>query len=222
MRDETSGDGNGVAEPGRPYLRIGLALLALLLGLLGGAYIVDRQLRPRVEVQPAAVVARGQASPSVAAERQPSPAPAEPGAAPVTAAETPAADPRLLQEIEDAYRDYWEVYSAALFNLDTSRLGEVAADEELRLMREEVEDFRRRGRAVRAVVTHSYLILDTTENSATVYDEIRDSSFLINPVTKQPNEGPDARQLSKDIYYFKKLDGAWKVVRSLRQEGQRP
>ena len=88
-------------------------------------------------------------------------------------------------------------------------------------MREEVEDFRRRGRAVRAVVTHSYLILDTTETAATLYDEIRDSSFLINPVTKQPSEGPDARQLSKDIYYFKKVDGVWKVVRSLRQGGQR-
>ena len=127
-----------------------------------------------------------------------------------------------MQEIEDAYRRYWDVYSDALFNLDTSRLSSVATDEELRLMREEVEDFRRRGRAVRAVVTHSYLVLDVTESSATVYDEILDSSFLINPVTKQPPEGPDTRQLSKDIFYLKKLDGTWKVVRSLRQEGLRP
>src|SRR5205823_6474359 len=123
-------------------------LLALVLALLGAAYVLDRQWRPRVEVPPAAVVARGQPSPPVAAERQPTPAPPEPGPAPAAAAETPAAEPRLLQEIEDAYRSYWEVYSAALFNLDTSRLDEVAADEELRLMREEVEDFRRRGRAV--------------------------------------------------------------------------
>jgi hypothetical protein len=219
MRDESSADGNSVAEPGRPYLRIGLTLLALLLGLLGGADIVDRQLRPRVEVQPAAVVARGQASPSVAAERQPSPAPAEPGAARVTAAETPAADPRLLQEIEDAYRNYWEVYSAALFNLDTSRLGEVAADEELQRMRDEVEDFRRRGRAVRAIVTHTHLVLDVTASEAKVYDEIRDSSFLVDSVTKQPPEGPDPRHLVKDIFYLNKVEGTWKVVKHLRQEG---
>jgi hypothetical protein len=222
MRHETPADRNGISEPGRPYWLVGLALLGLVLAILGVAFILDRQLRPRVEVQPVGAVVEEKPAPLVSAEPQRAQTPTPPSAAAAAVAATPAAAPRLLQEIEDAYRRYWDVYSDALFNLDTSRLSSVAADEELRLMREEVEDFRRRGRAVRAVVTHSYLVLDVTESSATVYDEILDSSFLINPVTKQPPEGPDTRQLSKDIFYLKKLDGTWKVVRSLRQEGLRP
>jgi hypothetical protein len=222
MRHETPADGKGISAPGRSYWLVGLALLGLVLAILGVAFILDRQLRPRAEMQPVGAVVEDEPAPLASAERQRAQTPTPPSAAPAAAAAAPTAAPRLLQEIEDAYRRYWDVYSDALFNLDTSRLSSVSADEELRLMREEVEDFRRRGRAVRAVVTHSYLVIDVTESSATVYDEILDSSFLINPVTKQPPEGPDTRQLSKDIFYLKKLDGKWKVVRSLRQEGQRP
>jgi hypothetical protein len=219
MRHETPADRNGVSEPGRPYWLVGLALLGLVLTILGVAFILDRQLRPRVEMQPVAAEIGEEPSALVAAEGRPGQTPTPPSAAPAAVAATPTADPRLLQEIEDAYRRYWEVYSDALFNLDTSRLLEVATDDELRRMREEVEDFRRRNRAVRAVVTHSYLVVDVTASEAKVYDEIRDSSSLIDPVTKQPPQGPDAGQLSKDIFFLRKVDGTWKVIRSLRQGG---
>ena len=219
MRHETPADRNGISEPGRPYWLVGLALLGLVLAILGVAFILDRQLRPRVEVQPVGAVVEEKPAPLVSAEPERAQTPTPPSAVPAAVAVTPAADPRLLQEIEDAYRRYWEVYSDALFNLDTSRLPEVATEDELRRMREEVEDFRRRNRAVRAVVTHSYLVVDVTASEAKVYDEIRDSSFLIDPMTKQPPQGPDAGQLSKDIFFLKKVDGTWKVTRSLRQEG---
>jgi hypothetical protein len=219
MRHETPADRNGISEPGRPYWLVGLALLGLVLAILGVAFILDRQLRPRVEVQPVGAMVEEKPAPLVSAEPQRAQTPTPPSAAPAVSAATPAADPRLLQEIEDGYRRYWEVYSDALFNLDTSRLPEVATEDELRRMREEVEDFRRRNRAVRAVVTHSYLVVDVTASEAKVYDEIRDSSFLIDPVTKQPPQGPDAGQLSKDVFFLRKVDGTWKVIRSLRQEG---
>jgi hypothetical protein len=219
VRHESPADGNGVPEPGRPYWLVALALLGLVLAILGVAFILDRQLRPRVEVQPVAAEVGDEPSPLVAAERRPAQTRTPPSAAPAAVAATPTADPRLLQEIEDAYRRYWEVYSTTLFHLDSSRLPEVAADDELRRIRDEVEDFRRRNRAVRAVVTHNYLVLDVTAGEAKVYDEIRDSSFLIDPVTKQPPEGPDARQLVKDIFFLRKVEGTWKVIRSLRQEG---
>jgi hypothetical protein len=50
MRHETPADRNGISEPGRPYWLVGLALLGLVLAILGGAFMLDRQLRPRVEV----------------------------------------------------------------------------------------------------------------------------------------------------------------------------
>ncbi|HZS01044.1 MAG TPA: hypothetical protein VFE37_20160 [Chloroflexota bacterium] len=215
---------NDEPPPARSYWPIGFALLALVLAVLGAAFVLDRQLRPRVDVQPA-VPAAAEAVDSVAPTQAPTAVRSAPPAAPPPSAEgsvTPgrlADDPRLVQEIEDAYRRYWEVYSAALFNLDTSRLAEVAADDELRRLREEIEDFRRRNRAVRAVVTHDYLVVDVTATEATIYDEIRDSSFLIDPVTKNPPQAPDPRHLVKDIFHLKKVDGTWKVHKHLRQEG---
>jgi hypothetical protein len=202
------------------YWRIGLALLALVMAVLGAAFVFDRQLRPRVDVRPAAPAAAEAVAPVVPAQpsspvRSAPPPGTEGGIVPGRVAD----DPRLVQEIEDAYRRYWEVYSAALFNLDTSRLPEVAADDELRRMRDEIEDFRRRNRAVRAVVTHNYLVIDVTTTEATIYDEIRDSSFLIDPVTKEPPQAPDPRHLVKDIFTLKKVDGTWKVHKHLRQEG---
>ena len=215
---------NDEPPPARSYWPIGFALLALVLAVLGAAFVLDRQLRPRVDVQPA-VPAAAEAVDSVAPTQAPTAVRSAPPAAPPPSAEgsvtagRPADDPRLVQEIEDAYRRYWEVYSAALFNLDTSRLAEVAADDELQRIREEIENLRRRNRAVRAVITHSFLVVDVTESEAKVYDEMRDSSFLIDPVTKQPPEGPDARHLEKDIFYYRKVEGTWKVIKSLRQEG---
>ncbi len=215
---------NDETPPVRSYWPIGFALLALVVAVLGAAFVLDRQLRPRVDVQPAAPAA-AEAPDSVAPTQPPASARSTPTAALAPSAEgsvtagRPADDPQLVQEIEDAYRRYWEVYSASLFNLDTSRLAEVAADDELQRIREEIENLRRRNRAVRAVITHSFLVVDVTESEAKVYDEMRDSSFLIDPVTKQPPEGPDARHLEKDIFYYRKVEGTWKVIKSLRQEG---
>jgi hypothetical protein len=181
--------------------------------------LLDRQLRPQADVQPAAPAAI-EAVLGPAPTQIPTPArSAPPGAESGVAPGQPADAPRLVQEIEDAYRRYWEFYSAALFDLDASRLPDVAADDELRRLRDEIADLRRRNRAVRAVITHSFLVVDVTESEAKVYDEMRDSSFLIDPVTKQPPQGPDARHLEKDIFYYRKVEGTWKVIKSLRQEG---
>ncbi len=216
---------NDESPPARAYCPIGLALVALVVAVLGAAFVLDRQLRPRVDVQPAAPPAVEAIAPSASTQVLPTPARSSPTAAPSPSAEggiapeRPADDPRLVQEIEDAYRGYWEVYSAALFNLDTSRLPEIAVDDELHRLREEIEDFRRRNRAVRAVVTHSHLVIDVTATEATIYDEIRDSSFLIDPVTKGPPQSADPRHVVKDIFYLKKVEGTWKVHKHLRQEG---
>jgi hypothetical protein len=160
--------------------------------------------------------------PAVRVDEEPTTAP--PAAAPATMAiglpaEGGPSTPQLEEEVEQAYRRYWDLYSEALYTLDTSRVGQVAANEELRRIEEEVSGFRAQARAVRADVSHSYLIVDVTDAGATVYDEITDRSFLIDPATKEPSQGPGTAHLVKDIYYFRKVDGAWKVTRSLRQEG---
>jgi hypothetical protein len=219
MHDETASDGSEISQPHGRYWLVGLALLGLVLALLGGAFMLDRQLRPRVDVQPVAALAGGEVAAAEAPTRI-SPTPSPWSTAPAAGA-SPSSDPdpRLVQEIEDAYRRYWDVYSAALFDLETSRLADVAAADELRRMQDEVEDLKRRNRAARVVITHSFLVLDVTPTEATVYDELRDSSFYIDPVTKEPPQAGDPRHLVKDIFHLKRVDGVWMVIKHLRQEG---
>jgi hypothetical protein len=66
-------------------------------------------------------------------------------------------------------------------------------------------------------VSHSALIVSIKGSTATVYDDQRDSSFLINPATKEPHNGSVQPYSEKDIYYLRKMNGNWKVVKSLRQ-----
>ena len=92
-----------------------------------------------------------------------------------------------------------------------------AAGDELKRVQAEVADLRQRNRAVHVRVSHSALIVSIKGNMATVYDDQRDSSFLINPVTNEPHNGSVQPYPEKDIYYLRKMNGDWKVVKSLRQ-----
>jgi hypothetical protein len=125
------------------------------------------------------------------------------------------------QLVEDTYLRYWHLYSDALFRLDTARIAEVAAGEELLRVRAEVEGFRRRDRAVRVRVSHSYAIRLTTVGEAEIHDEITNRSFTVDPRTKAPALGPDVADLERDTFQMKWLGDTWKVLRSTRQRGER-
>lgn len=233
-------DGNATdASRQRSYWPVALALLGVVVVMLGAAFILNRQLRSPVGIEPTsggAAPARVEIpSPVVTATRvigSPTPvtqatAPRSVPASPPAATSVPTTEPIGLstpeltdqQIVEQAYLRYWEVYSEALLQLDTSRIPEVAADEELQRIQEEVEGFRQRGQAVRANVTHRYFVFDVTEREAKIHDEIFDRSFTVDPVMKEPAIGPDSGSLVKDNYSLKKIDGVWKVVKSVRQEG---
>jgi CYTH domain-containing protein len=96
-------------------------------------------------------------------------------------------------------------------------MSDVATGNELRRVQAEVAALQQRHRAVRVRVSHSALIVSIKGDRATVYDEQHDRSFLINPVTKEPHNGSVPPFLEKDIYYLQKVDGTWKIVKSLRQ-----
>ncbi len=212
MLSETDVSDDRRPQTRRPYWPIGLALLGLVVAVLGAAVVLDHQLRPRVGVEPLATV-------QVAAEATPPQTAPPPAVAASPAAEGASSATPLEAEVGDAYRRYWLLYSEALFTLDTSRLGEVAVDEELSRIKDEVDGFQARARAVRVDVAHNFILVDLTDTAATLHDEITDRSFLIDPVTKEPSRGPDSAHVVKDIFFLKKVDGAWKVTKSLRQEG---
>lgn len=209
---------------GRSYRRVALALLGIIAVFLVAAFFLDRHLRPRVSVRPlASSASRTHVSPTVHSPRTPvpatsSPATTTPGTPTVTPAPTATLTPR--QQVVDAYGRYWRVYSAALYTLNTSRVGEVAADGELHRIKAEVASFRRQNYAVRVRVTHSALIISIKGDAATVYDEVRNRSFAIDPVTKKPGQGSNRADLEKNVYTLRRIHGVWKVTRLLRQQGQ--
>jgi hypothetical protein len=121
--------------------------------------------------------------------------------------------------VEQAYLRYWDVYAAALLDLDASWLGEVATGDELRRIQEEIATNRQRGNAVRVDVAHSYVIVDVTSDEARLADEILDKSFTVDPVTKNPPRGSNAGKTVRDLFVLKKVDGTWRVASSTRESG---
>lgn len=227
----------GHMEAQRPprFWLVGLVMFGLIVVILVGAFLLNRQFRPRVGIEPVATpvistqvqatavpavvsqpTVQPAASPTVAVTPSAAPTQAPSGAVP---AGKPTADPTLTKEVEQAYLKYWQVYSDALLNLDTTRLPQVAADKGLSRIEEEIANLRNEKLALRVRVSHSYIIFDVTDSEAKVYDEIFDRSFTVDPVTKNPPDAPVKGGLVKDIFFMQKIGGTWKVVEHLRQEG---
>ncbi len=229
-------EGQVDSQPRPRFWLIGLVMFGIIVVILVGAFLLNRQFRPRVGIEPVATPlassqAQTTATPVVATQptAQPSPSPtaaSTPTIVPITQAPSgaapvpkPTADPAVVKEVEQAYLKYWQVYGDALLNLDTTHISDVATGDEQKEMQAEVEKFRSRNAAVRVRVTHSYLIFDVTDTDAKVVDDILDRSFTVDPVTKQPEDASSDGSHVKDIYFLKKLDGVWKVTKTLRQEG---
>ena len=200
------------AHPGpsnRRAIVVGLALLVLILAVLAAGVIVERRYRAPVGIQ-ATGGAGAVASPAVTAQVG--------GPAVITQpADIARLSSPLEREVALAYFRYWDVYAAAMESLDTSRLPEVTANGRLQEAMAEVGDLRADGIAARIQVQHSFSVVSATSQEATVRDDYADSSYALNPDTKQPVgiAGPSNRVVN--LYYLRMVDGAWKVVGGRRE-----
>lgn len=228
--DETLGETQAGAdvstEPRRPYWAVGLVLLAVVLVVLAAAFLLDRQLRPRVGIEPSPTVpALAQSFETRTAAPSPTPAvsaspTARAGAAEPTLAASPTgprvANSPLEREIEQAYLKYWEIRSEALYNLDPSRLPDVMAGAELEREQQQISELKAQGRAVKIDVEHRIAFVRVGEANAELYDEYVNRSYLVDAQTKQPIRTPGPGGTAKVSYRLQKIDGVWKVV-----DGQR-
>lgn len=216
--DETEARVKSDSGSRTPYWVIGLGLLGVVVVLLVAAFFLNQGLRSHVGIQPLtpSVSKKGVSSPGQQTTSLPSTV--APTAAPrATAQPTPTLSPR--QQVKQAYDRYWQTYSQSLYTLDTSRMSGVAADGELHRVEAEVAGFRRQNFAVRVRVTHHVLIVSIKGDTATVYDQVLNRSFAIDPVTKRPGQGSNRADLEKNIYTLKRIEGVWKVTKLLRQQG---
>jgi|SRR5581483_1919843 len=200
----------------KPYWPVALALFGVAAVLLVAGFLYIRQSRPNfgVQSQPitsvAAFAAPASTIPSIASQ------PSAVASALAVALSATSADPRA-QDVANAYQHYWQVYSDALLNVDSSHIADIATGDEATRIQSEIDGIRKQKEAVRVVVKHSYFVFDVTATQAKVYDEITDGSYTVDPVTKQAGNIPTDTNLEKDTYFFEFLNGGWKVTKSTRQ-----
>ena len=213
------------SAPRRPWWPVGLALLGLVAVVLVGAVLLDRQLRPRVGVEPTPAVPAAAQTPSVlpspTALTTASPTVGGVAAAPTATATLPrvrVATSPLEREIEDAYYRYLQVYSDAVLNLDTSRLSEVLDGEALRSVTEEVDDRKAKGRPLKVIEDDRLIaFVPVAETQASLIDEYTSRSVVVDANTKQPLPRTSPPTRIRQTYVFRKLDGTWKIVDGTRE-----
>jgi hypothetical protein len=218
--DKTTLGSNPQPESRTPFWLTGLILLGVVVVVLVAAFLLNQHFRPHVGIEPSVRTPVRSASTPTSHTGGVAPATAQPtasvAATPVSTVQpTPALSSR--QQVVQAYHSYWRDYSQALYRLNTTDMTRVAAGKELHRVAAEVAALRQRARAVHVLVSHSALIVSVKGNSATLYDQQTDRSFLINPLTKEPRNGSAPPYVEKDIYFLQKIHGAWMVVKSLRQ-----
>lgn len=196
----------------RSYVAVAGALLLGLAVLLGGGFLFDRQFRPRVGIETPDAATGAEAT-----------AAAPPTTSPTTAIATTAPPPRptpwprvgrtaLEREVEEAYTRYWEVRVQAYYTLDTSRLPEVMAGEELRREEEQIRELASQGRAGQLLVEHRITFPEVSNDRIVIYDEHVNKSIYLDGATKRELRTSDPPELERVSYELAKVNGQWKVI----------
>lgn len=136
--------------------------------------------------------------------------------------ETGTAPPTATVSIEDeviqSYLAYWDRYAAAVLDLNADLVADVAGPEELARVQGDVEMLRTQGVALRVVIEHNPVVVESSNTTAVVYDEMTNNSFYVDPVTKEPPQAEGTGETLKDTFFLEKVDGQWTVIRSVRQQ----
>lgn len=227
---DVTGKKMGEAAPARsPWLVAAGVLGVVVLGLVL-AFALDRRFRPTVAVEPTRPVA---VMVPTAAPRAQGPGGAtaaatgavlslaatpRPGLTPTLPGGLRLADSPLEREVEAAYLHYWDVRTQAFLNLDSSRLGEVMAGDELARAEKYIQDLRSQGRAAKMDVEHRIALPKVTPDEAVVYDEYLNKSVFVDSVTKQELKTDAPVETVKVSFYLSRIDGQWKVTGGARHD----
>ncbi len=221
--DNAGGANQSWAVTGRNYLVIGAALF-VLVALLGiGAWALNDRLRPPTGVTPLATATVASATATASAPV----AAASPAATSVVATPTlpvPVATAPEAKQVEAAFAKYLQIYSDAVYNLDTSRLPEVLDGKALQLVTDEVNGLKSRGQRARIIEEDRGLAFASiTPTSVTLIDFYTNKSVLVDPQTGKdiPRTAPPTKV--QQTYQFRKIGDTWKIVDGTRRvlnEGQ--
>ncbi|MPZ50274.1 MAG: hypothetical protein GEU75_13420 [Dehalococcoidia bacterium] len=135
----------------------------------------------------------------------------------VTSTATPA--PTAEEAVIRDYGRYWEIYGAALLELDSTALADVMTGPRLERALTEVTNLRQQGRAVRIEVENTPLVVSVNGATAVVLDTYENSSHFVDPVTKAALASPSAPQTIRDSVTLVRVGDVWKVLDTVRSEG---
>lgn len=121
------------------------------------------------------------------------------------------------QEVEAAFRKYNEVLDEAYLKLDTTRLGEILADEALDLARQDIEKLKADGTPLPVRMEHNYKVIPGgLPGQVMLRDDAVNHSVLVDRDGKALEPDPNKRLI--EIYTFERKEGAWKVVFAQRSQ----
>lgn len=247
MTDTSDRENPSTAYARFPAPVVAVVLAAILAVLLAFGFYANANLRPQGIVVPTPVAAAAlptqTLAPTAAAVVQPTATTAAatpsvgltpvaqvretatseampvPTVSPFAVTARATVSPELQTEVGDAYQTYWQVRAEALYDLDTTHLPEVMAGDHLASAEDLIAQLRIEGRAILTDVTHKYVVLDATSDTATVLDEYVDNSVYVDPLTHDKLTQPQGDTL-KEQYEMNKIDEAWKVVTLIRGSQQ--
>jgi hypothetical protein len=118
-------------------------------------------------------------------------------------------------ELLQAYNQFWQVRAQALYELDSTQLGQVTAGPALEGEQRAIEQLKEKNQAQQVSVEHNPRILYASTDDAAIEDQYLSRSVLVDAESKQPLE-PTPASTWRLAYRLRKIDGIWKVVDSVR------
>jgi hypothetical protein len=134
-----------------------------------------------------------------------------------TSVPTPAT---VDEAVLGAYLRYWQTYGDALYNLDTTRLAEVMTGPRLDRALAEVQSLKQQGRAVKISVRNRPVVAKIDGDTAVIVDRYENSSYFVNPSTKEATTQPRASETIQDSVTLTRVGNNWKVLDTMREVGQ--
>ncbi|MCC6387450.1 MAG: hypothetical protein IT302_08715 [Dehalococcoidia bacterium] len=126
--------------------------------------------------------------------------------------------PPVEEEVINAYLRFWDLYAEAVLKLDPSVMEGAVSAEEFERVKNDVADLEAQGLAARVVIEHNPVVIEVTETSAVLLDEMTNNSFYVDPETLDPPEAEGSGATFTETFFLERVDGQWIVIRSVRQQ----
>jgi hypothetical protein len=162
-------------------------------------------------------VAARTATPPLVPAAAPTSTPAPPALASATPSPLPTVEPALAEEVGKAYEMFWRVRSQALLELDATHLAETMDGDYLTNFTQGIDQLRSEGRAIKTKVSLHYFVFQASADAASIVDDLEDNSVYVTVGTEDALSNPTGDQ-QRVLYRLRKVEGAWKVVGSVRSE----